>query len=127
MLREPGTSSENSVSDTFPLGGKTNYLIEDGFPFLVHSANSLENDRPKIVIKFLKTSSVPIDFLVLGIRFTKLQLAKMGGRERTDDAISISTKKFPDTSCFVHFRVARLISKKWQTFTVSGKLRWTAR
>ena len=60
-------------------------MLEDGFPFLVHSATSLENDRGEIVIRFLKTGSVPINFLVLGIRFTRLQLAKMGGRKRTDD------------------------------------------
>jgi hypothetical protein len=56
----PGPSSENSVSDTFPLGGKTNNLLEDGFPFLVHSATSLENDRGEIVIRFLKTGSISI-------------------------------------------------------------------
>ena len=60
----PGTSSKNSVSDTFPLGGKTNYLLEDGFPFLVHSATSLKNDRGEIVIRFLKTGSIPINLLV---------------------------------------------------------------
>src|SRR3954453_21482579 len=66
----PGSSSKNSVGHSFPFGSKTNYLLENTFPFLVYRTTRLKHNRSKVVVRLLKRGGVTISLLGLGIRLT---------------------------------------------------------
>ena len=82
----PSARGKNGVCDSFSIGSKTNYLLEDIFSFLVHCSTCFKHDGSEVVIRLLKSSGVSIDFLMLGIRLTGLRRVKMRGCEGTDDS-----------------------------------------
>ena len=57
-----------------------NDLLENVFTLFVNCSTRLENDRGKIVVRILKSIAIPVDFLMLCIRFARFSLTKVTRR-----------------------------------------------
>jgi len=72
------------VGNTLSLGSKPNDLLENVFTLFVNCSTRLENDRGKIVVRILKSIAIPVDFLMLRVRFARFSLTKVRRRQGTN-------------------------------------------
>src|SRR5262249_693883 len=78
-----GSSSKHSVGNAFSFPSKSNYLLEDSFPFFVHTTTCLKHNRSKVVVRLLERG-VSGSLLGLSVRLTWFQRMEVRGCERGD-------------------------------------------